>query len=95
MALVFEVKVTPSSGRSSWTIDKSGMLKCFLTQPAEKGLANKELITVLSKALKIPKEAILILLGDINRKKYIKINTTLTCEQLLEALDVSRQLNVF
>ncbi len=95
MALVFEVKVTPSSGRLGWSIDKSGTLKCSLTEPAEKGLANKQLIALLSKALKISKESIIILLGDTNRKKHIKINAEITYEQLLHLLQVSKQQSLF
>lgn len=67
-------------------LDKSGMLKCYLKSPAQKGLANKELIKNLADVLKVPQAAIAILAGDTARTKKIKIEKEITFLQLLAVL---------
>ncbi len=89
MALIFMVKVVPSSGRQECILDKSGELKCYLKSQPERGLANKELIGMLSKSLKIPQASIMLLSGDISRKKKIKIEGLDTFEQLMKLLQVA------
>jgi uncharacterized protein (TIGR00251 family) len=91
MAFIFEVKVAPKSGRSEWLLDKSGRLKCYLKSPAEKGLANKELIQNLAKALNVDRAAIEIVSGETARIKLIKIPLTITLEQLFARLGIERQ----
>jgi uncharacterized protein YggU (UPF0235/DUF167 family) len=44
MALVVEIKMVPRSGVYRWQFDRAGRLKCHLTLPPEKGLANQELV---------------------------------------------------
>ena len=92
MALVIEVKVVPSSGRSQWLLDKSGMLKCYLKNPPERGLANDELVKTLAKALGIPQAEILIIVGAASRTKKIKISRELTRDQVLAALGIEQQM---
>ena len=86
--LIIEIKVTPSSGRQVCTLDKSGQLKCFLKSPPEKNKANEELITLLAHSLKVGKEKIKITSGLTGRKKMVKIDATLTLEQVLAALGI-------
>jgi uncharacterized protein YggU (UPF0235/DUF167 family) len=95
MALRFELKVVPSSGRNCWKLDKNGTLKCYLKSPAERNLANLELIKLLSSALKVPQEYIAIVSGQTDRKKRIKIDQPLTYEQLLAKLGIEIQSNLF
>ena len=95
MALVFDVKVVPSSGRVAWKLDKSGILKCYLKSPPERGLANKELIKLLSKALSVPQADVTIASGATSRKKRLRVGLDMTFEQLLNALGIERQIDLF
>ena len=82
MALIFEVKVIPSSGSFGFFQDKNGDLKCYLKSAPEKGQANKELIKNLARLLKIPQNDVELLAGETIRKKKIKIHIALTLDQL-------------
>lgn len=95
MTLILEVKVSPGSGRSAWKIDKSGVLKAYLKSPPEKGLANQELVKTIAYALKLPLKEVTILSGQTSRNKRIKINASITYEQLLAALGIEQQMTVF
>lgn len=86
MALMLEIKVVPQSGRSQLVIDKSGILRCYIKAAPEKGKANKEVIEVLSKTLRVPKGAIEIVSGLTGRKKLLKVQTKLTYEHVLQIL---------
>ncbi len=95
MALVFDVKVIPSSGSFGFFRDKNGELKCHLKSAPEKGQANRELLKCLAKLLKIPQNDIEIIAGDIIRKKKIKIHAALTLEQFCNSIGVSVQAELF
>ena len=95
MALIIQVKVVPSSGRSNWAIDKSGILKAHLKSPAQKGLANEELVKIIAKALRVPQREVTIISGANSRTKRIKINAELGYDQILNALGIEQQLPIF
>lgn len=95
MSFIFDVKVVPSSGRNEWILDKSDNLKCYLKNPPEKGKANKELIQLLAKALKIAQNEVEIIAGQASRKKRIKIVLDITFEQLVANLGIERQVKLF
>jgi len=95
MALIFDIKVVPSSGKKGCLIDKTGQLKCYLKSQPEKGKANNELIKNLSQALKITQDMIEIVGGKQDRKKRIKIESELSYNQLLAALGIEQQINMF
>lgn len=95
MPLIIEVKVTPSSGRCAWKIDKSGILKAYLKSPPEKGLANQELVKEIARALRVATKEVVIMSGQTSRNKRIKINAEISYEQLLKALEIEQQLSVF
>ncbi len=90
MALIIEVKVTPSSGRRCWLLDKSGRLKCYLKNAPEKGRANMELLEFIADSLKIPIRSISLIAGATGRTKKIKIDTPLTYEQFLERIGLEK-----
>ena|SRR5579862_2857936 len=94
MALVIEIKVTPSAGKQLCMIDKAGMLKCYLKSPPERGLANEELVTLLAKAAGAPRSVVQIIAGATGRKKMLKINYAITREQLLRNLGIEVQLSI-
>ena len=91
MALVFDIKVVPSSGKFSVVKDKKGELKCFLKSAPENGDANRELIKELSKLLRLPHNDLEIIMGLTSRKKKIKIHASFTNEQLCIALGIVYQ----
>jgi len=94
MALVIDIKVTPSSGRQKFVLDKSGQLKCFLKSPPEGGKANTELIKLLAKKLSLSKSDISIIVGATTRRKHIKIDLNVSFNELLSLLGIERQLTI-
>ena len=95
MALIIEVKVIPSSGRNKWVLEENGLLKCFLKSAPERGLANKELIKLITHVVDLPKTDVYLLSGDKNRNKRVKINRELSYEQFLDLLGIEYQKKVF
>ncbi len=86
MAVVFELKVVPSSGQNRWVLDKGGQLKCYLKSPPEKGKANKELIALIAKVLSCSQNQVEIIKGLTARKKTIKVNKEISYAHVLELL---------
>jgi len=73
------VRLTPGSSRDSVDgieSDAAGdvWLKTRVTSVPEKGLANKALIALLAKSLRIPKSDISVISGDTSRKKSLRID---------------------
>lgn len=85
-----EVRVVPSAGRNKWMLDKAGRLKCYLKNPPERGLANKELIKLFADVLQIAQQEITIVSGATSRTKRVSINCSLTFDQLLKKLDLAK-----
>lgn len=95
MSLVIEVKVVPGSKTQAFSLDKQGILKCYLKSQPEKGKANEELIKLLSKTLKIPQDHIKVLAGHTGRKKIIKLgHDTLTLPQIYELCGIETQTTI-
>ncbi|MFC1841503.1 DUF167 domain-containing protein [Candidatus Dependentiae bacterium] len=90
MAIIFDVKVVPSSGRNKWVMHASDTLKCYLKSPPEKGLANKELIKMIAKAVGVTKSDVEIISGATSRNKKIKIFADISFDQLLDKLGLER-----
>jgi len=95
MSTIFEVKVVPSSGQNKWILDKSGKLKCYLKNPPEKGLANKELAFLVAKYLSIPRDEVEIISGANSRNKRVKILLNITFIQLLDLFGLALQASLF
>ena len=66
------VKVTPRSSQNKIVSWDGEILKVRLKAVPEKGNANKELITFLSKELKIPQKQIVIAHGHRGRQKRLE-----------------------
>jgi len=92
--IILVLKVAPSAGRTELIRDKSGILKCFVKSPPERGLANYEVIAFLAKALKLPKQAITILTGQTARLKRIAISTNHTEKEILTTLGVAGEKEI-
>jgi len=95
MVLIFDLKVVPSSGRNKWMLDTSGKLKCYLKSPPEKGLANRELIKLISKVLGVARSEVSILSGLSSRNKRIRVNTDVSFNKLLLMLGIENQQKLF
>ena len=95
MTLTCTIKVVPKSGKQKAVLDKTGRLKIYLKSPPEDGKANKELVSYLSRVLKIPQRDIVIFVGEHGRTKMLKIHKEITFEQLLGFLDIVQQTKLF
>ena len=62
--VLLPVKATAGSRRNGIQGEHDGRLKVHVTQVAERGRANKAIVTVLAKQLKIPKSAIQLVSGE-------------------------------
>ena len=71
--LILKIKVEPRSSKSVIVGRHGDALKVKLTSPPVEGKANKELIDLLSKELKVPKKAITITSGKSSKNKIVKI----------------------
>ena len=71
--LILKIKVEPRSSKSAIVGPYGDALKVKLTSPPVEGKANKELIDLLSKELKIPKKDIEIISGQSSKNKIVKI----------------------
>jgi len=71
--MIYNVRVTPRANRNR--VEQVGnKLKVYLTSPAQDGLANNQLIDLLSEYFKIKKYKIAIKSGDKSRNKLISID---------------------
>ena len=76
--LRLSVRLTPNGGRDSVEgveTDAEGhaYLKARVSAVPENGKANKALIALLSKKLRLPKSAISVMSGETARKKILRI----------------------
>jgi uncharacterized protein len=76
--VLLAVRLTPNGGRDAFdgvevTADGLAHLKARVTAVPEKGKANKALMVLLSKRLKVPKTAISVVSGDTARQKILRI----------------------
>ena len=94
MALFIEIKVIALSGKSQCIVCKSGTLKCFVKSAPEKGKANKELIDIIAKKIRVAKGLIQIVSGGSSRKKLLKVQTAITYEQFLTLLGAGLQKKI-
>ena len=71
--MIFNVRVTPKASRNRVEL-MGNKLKVYLTRPAQDGLANNQLIDLLSVYFKIKKYKIMIKSGDKSRNKLVEID---------------------
>jgi hypothetical protein len=95
VAIVIEVKVVPSSGRSECKVEVMGNLKCYVKSAPENGKANKELIRLFARQLGISASDVDILSGETSRTKRIKINLNITFDELVARMGLERQIGIF
>ncbi|QDT31263.1 DUF167 domain-containing protein [Thalassoglobus polymorphus] len=84
-ALLLPIQALPGSRRNGIIGEHDGHLKVAVTQVPEKGKANKAIIKLLSKELQLSKSQLMIVSGETNSRKKLRI-TGISSEQLLERL---------
>ena len=71
--MILNVRVMPKASRN--LVKKEGKgFKVYLTKPAQDGLANDQLIDLLSEHLMVKKYQITIIKGQKSRDKLVEIN---------------------
>lgn len=76
--ILLAVRLTPNGGRDAFdgvevAADGLAHLKARVTAVPEKGKANKALVALLSKSLKVPKSSISVVSGETSRQKILRI----------------------
>ncbi|MFA6357768.1 MAG: DUF167 domain-containing protein [Candidatus Omnitrophota bacterium] len=71
--MIINVRVSPGASRNK-ILEDGNNLKVYLTKPAVGGLANQQLIELLSRYFKIKKYQIEIKSGEKSRNKLIQID---------------------
>lgn len=70
--MILNIRVIPKSSRNL-VKKENNLLKVYLTKPAQDGLANNQLIDLLSEYLGIKKYRIKIIKGEKSRNKLVEI----------------------
>ena len=74
--MIFNVRVIPRASHNHIEqVDNN--LKVYLTKPADKGLANKQLVDLLSTHFKTKKYLIRIKSGEKSRNKLVQIDAAI------------------
>ncbi len=71
--MILNVRVVPRSSRTR-VLKEGNRFKVYLTKPAQDGLANAQLILLLSQHFKIKKYQIRIIKGEKSRDKLIQVD---------------------
>lgn len=69
----FEVRVAPASGRRALKVDESGRVRVAVTQPPERGRANRAVVELLAERLGVAKRGVRIVKGLRARDKLIEV----------------------
>ena len=88
--VVLPVRAQPGARRSGIRGHQDGALKVGVTQPPEKGKANKALVAVLAKELGLRKSQLTLLAGETAQNKRFLVrgvDAKLLAERIAAALD--------
>jgi uncharacterized protein (TIGR00251 family) len=72
--LTFKVRVVPRASRSEIAGEHDGALRVRIAAAPVDGAANEELVTLLARALKVPRNAIVVIGGQTSRVKSIAVS---------------------
>jgi len=72
--ITFTVRVVPRSSRSEIAGEFDGALRVRLAAPPVDGAANRELIRLLARELKVPQKAVDIIAGSASKSKTVRIS---------------------
>jgi len=82
--VLVKVRVRPKAARDAVVGEHEGALKVAVTAAPEKGKANKAVVEMLSRALRIPKSHVELVAGATSRDKTFAIRGT--SREAIEAL---------
>ncbi len=85
--LIFRLKARPAAGRNAVVDFLNGELVVKIKAAAQKGKANDELVSFMSKLLGTSKSDVRIVSGARSRHKALSVNSS--CRQALEKLSQS------
>lgn len=85
--LTFAVRVVPRSSRSDIRGEHDGALRVRISAPPVDGAANRELVRVIARALKVPQNAVEIIAGTNSKNKTVKVQgvDAATLERLIQS----------
>ena len=92
--IILPVRAQPGASRSGIRGEQDGMLKVGVTQVAEKGKANKALLSVLAKELGLRRSQLSLLAGETTQKKRFLIcdvNAVQLAERIAAVLTAGRR----
>jgi uncharacterized protein (TIGR00251 family) len=95
MGIILDIKVRPLAGKQELRYDKHERIRCSIKSAPEKGRANEEVVTLIARLCKIPLSDVTIVAGQTSRNKRVKIETSLTREQIIDLLGLAKQLTLF
>ena len=82
--LTIKIKVEPRSSKTGIVGPYGDALKVKLTSPPVEGKANKELIEVLARELKVKKKDIEIVSGQSSKNKVVRISGITSIEERIK-----------
>jgi uncharacterized protein (TIGR00251 family) len=85
---ILPVRAQPGARSNEICGAQEGMLKVRITQVAEKGKANKALVSVLSSGLTLRKSQIELITGETSRQKRFLIRGV-RLKELMERIDLA------
>ena len=71
--ITFTVRIVPRASASEIVGDHEGALRIRIAAPPVEGAANRELIRLLAKRLKVPQNAVEIVSGSSSKNKIIRL----------------------
>jgi uncharacterized protein len=85
--LTFAVRIAPRASRSEISGEHDGALRVRIAAPPVDGAANRELIRVIARALKVPQNAIEIIAGANSKNKTVRVQgvDAATLERLIQS----------
>ena len=72
--LTFTVRVVPRASRTEIVGEVNGTLRVRIAAPPVDGAANDELVRVLARALRLPRNAVTITAGQTSRLKRVAVS---------------------
>ena len=72
--LTFKVRVVPRASRTEIVGEHGGALRVRIAAAPVDGAANEELVRFLARALKVPRNAVVVIGGQTSRLKSIAVS---------------------
>ena len=69
--VLLRVRVHPKASRNALSMDAEGRVRAALTAPPVGGAANKALIALIAKTLRVAKGAVTVVQGERSREKTL------------------------